>query len=348
MGQLAWARFRRHQLAMTGGIVLAVMYILAIFAPFFALYPYEVSDRENFYHAPTRIHFRAGGHLTWPYVYATERDPATGTYREVQGRRYPIRLFVRSWSYTFLGLRSNLHLMGVDAPARLFLLGTDSLGRDQWSRLLYAGRISLFIGIVAVLITTVIGMLYGGIAGYYGGVVDNIMMRVAEVVMSVPTFYLLLALAAMMPAGLPSGQRFILIVAALSFVDWAGLSRVIRGQLLSLRELEYVQGARAIGASDLQIIVRHMLPNTLTYVIVAATLSIPGYILSESGLSLLGLGVQEPDASWGNMLSQGMNLVVLAQYPWLLLPGLAIFIAVLCFNLLGDGLRDALDPRTQL
>ncbi|OQB48937.1 MAG: Oligopeptide transport system permease protein OppC [Firmicutes bacterium ADurb.Bin153] len=191
-------------------------------------------------------------------------------------------------------------------------------------------------------------MLFGGISGYYGGWIDNIMMRLAEIIMSIPSFYLLLALAAVLPRDISSTMRYFMIVSILSFISWAGMARVIRGMVLSIRTREYVQAARAIGSSDMRIITKHILPNTLSFVIVSATLSIPSYILGESGLSFLGLGIQEPDASWGNMLSSAMNLQTLTRSPWNLLAGVFIFAAVLCYNLFGDGLRDAFDPRSKL
>lgn len=347
LSQMAWIRLKRHQMAMTGGIALATMYLMAIFAPFLAPYDHMTSDRGKFYHPPTAIHvFDTQGRLSRPFVYNYVRDRATGQYVPDETEKYPIRFFVRGTEYKLLWvLTSNLHLYGVVAPARVFLLGSDGLGRDQFSRLIFGGRVSLSIGLVGVAITTVLGMLVGGLAGYYGGVVDNILMRFAEVLMSIPSFYLLLTLSTVLPSGISSSIRYMFIVAILAFGGWAGMARVIRGQVLSLREREFVHGALAVGARDLRIIVRHVLPNTLSYVIVAATLSIPGYILGESGLSVLGLGVQEPAASWGNMLSAALNLTVLVQYPWLLIPGFAIFVAVLAYNLLGDGLRDAFDPR---
>jgi peptide/nickel transport system permease protein len=227
----------------------------------------------------------------------------------------------------------------------IFLFGTDPAGRDIFSRILYGGRISLFIGIIGVIISFTIGMLLGGISGYFGGTFDYLMMRAGEIIMMVPALFLMLALrAAFLGFTMNSVQIFFMIVLIMSFIGWAGLARVIRGMVLSIREREYILAAQALGVPTWQIIIKHILPNTFSFAIVSATLSIPGYIFWESTLSLLGLGIVEPQASWGNMLSVAQNLVVLEQYPWILIPGFFIFITVLAFNFLGDGLRDAFDP----
>ena len=240
------------------------------------------------------------------------------------------------------------HLVSVDPQGRLFLLGTDINGRDIFSRILFGGRISLTIGFLALFISFPLGMLYGGISGYFGGFTDNIMMRVSEAIMSIPSFYLLIILAAILPTNMTSIQRFTLIVVILALIGWAGFSRVVRGMVLSIKNQEFVQAAESIGASKLRIIIKHLLPQTLSYVIVAMTLSVPSYILSESGLSFLGLGIQQPDASWGNMLKEAQEYVNILYRPWLLTPGFLIFIAVLSFNLIGDTIRDILDPKSKL
>ena len=230
----------------------------------------------------------------------------------------------------------------------MFLLGTDINGRDVYSRILFGGRISLTIGFLALFISFPLGMLYGGISGYLGGFVDNIMMRISEAIMSIPSFYLLIILAAILPTNMTSIQRFTLIVVILAMIGWAGFSRVVRGMVLSVKNQEFVQAAESIGASKLRIIIKHLLPQTMSYVIVAMTLSVPSYILSESGLSFLGLGIQQPDASWGNMLKEAQEYINILYRPWLLTPGFLIFIAVLSFNLIGDTIRDILDPKSKL
>ncbi len=232
-------------------------------------------------------------------------------------------------------------------PPMFYLLGSDHLGRDIFSRLLYGSRVSLTIGIVAVLISFSIGMLLGGISGYFSGTTDVVIQRLCEMMMMVPGFYLLLALRSSFDAAkMSSTQIYFAVVIILSFIGWAGMARTVRGMVLGVSRGEYTLAARALGASNLRVILRHVLPSTLSYAIVTATLAIPSGMLGESGLSFLGLGIQDPEASWGNMLQQTMNIVNIRYYPWLLAPGFLIFVAVVAFQFLGDGLRDAFDPRT--
>ena len=340
-----WQRLLRHRMATYGGIILIVIYFLVILAGFISPYGYRETFKEHFFHHPTKIHFSDEDGLSWPYVYATS-SIGWGQYQTDLGQKYPLKLLHRGSEYKFFGLfRTNLHLFGVEQPAHIFLLGTDNFGRDVFSRLLYGGRVSMFIGIGGIIISLLLGMLVGGISGYYGGITDNLLMRIAEVFLMIPQLYLLLAIASILPPELTSSTRFFLIVIILALVGWAGIARVIRGMVLAIKNEEYVQAARALGASDSRIIWRHILPGASTYIIVRATLAIPFYILMESGLSFLGLGIQEPSASWGNMLSAAQSVTKIVSFPWMLIPGLMIFIAVLCFNLLGDGLRDALDPK---
>jgi len=262
-------------------------------------------------------------------------------------RPYYLHFLMHGEPYKLFGLiPGDLRLFGVDAPGQLSLLGNDINGRDIFSRMLYGGQISLTIGFLSLFIVFPIGMVYGGIAGYFGGKVDDFMMRVAEIIMSIPTFFLLMGLAAILPPGLPSSERFALVILILAFVGWASLSRVIRGMVLSIKNEEFVDAGRAIGLSPLTIIVRHILPQTTSYLLVALTLSVPGYILAESGLSFLGLGIQQPDASWGNMLKEAQDVSNLITRPLMLMPGFLIFLAVLAFNVVGDAVRDILDPKS--
>lgn len=347
--KMAWKKLRRHRLAMAGMWVLILLHVFAIFADFFAPYSEVTTDRRRTYHSPTQVHIISQeGKLTRPFVYGYNRvDSLRNLYEEDRNVVYPIRFFVKGDSYKFLWFESDLRLFGVDSPGKVYLVGADRYGRDIFSRLAYGARRSLFIGIIGLVVSLSIGLVYGGVSGYFGGWVDNIMMRIAEVIISIPSFYLLLALSAVLPPGLPSDQRFMMITFILAFIGWAGLARVIRGMVLSISKTDFVTAAEAVGASQMRVIIRHILPNTMSYVIVNATLSIPGFILSESGLSLIGVGIQHPLASWGNMLSEALNLTSLTRYPWLLVPGFLIFITVLSYSFFGDGIRDALDPRAQ-
>ena len=307
-------------------------------------------DRQNYFHPPQRLHWmspRRGFHLR-PFVRDTElADRETFQYKEDPSSEMPVRVFVHGAPYQLFGLiPTDRHLYGVDSPGQMFLFGTDSFGRDVLSRLLYGAQISLTVGLVGIAISFTLGLLLGGIAGYFGGIADTVNMRVTELLLSIPSLYLIIALRAVFPVDLPSRQIYLGIVGILAFIGWAGLARVIRGLVLSMRRSDFVAAAEALGFGRLRIIARHVLPNTMSYVIVAATLSIPGYILGEVVLSFLGVGVQEPSASWGNMLNQARSIRALTSFPWLLLvPGTAIFLTVMAFNFLGDGLRDALDPR---
>jgi len=342
--RLFWRRLKRRRIAMIGGILLIVLYTFALLAGFLAPYSYERQDRERFFHRPTGFRFAHG----WLAVPRYEQVTGQFQYRPVPGDTKPLRLFVRSDAYRFLGfIPSTIHLFGTgDARYPVYLCGTDQFGRDILSRLLYGSQISLSIGLVGILLSFSIGMTVGALAGYYGGRVDNVIMRLCELIMSIPGLYLIMSLRATFPPKLSSTQVYLLIILILSFIRWAGAARVIRGMTLSLRERQFILAARALGQTTWQTIVRHLLPNTFSYAIVAATLSVPYYILGEVVLSFLNVGIQEPDASWGIMLNAAQNTEYLRSYPWLLAPGVAIFITVLAFNFLGDGLRDAVDTKT--
>ena len=335
-------------------ILLGIIYFMLLFADIIAPYTKDFSDRSMAYVPPSQIFtIDENGKFSRPYTYNYKRDFDMDNLRIVysldRSKKHYLRFFAKGEPYKFLGLiPMQRHLLTTDKDGRLFLLGTDINGRDVFSRILFGGRISMTIGFLALFVLFPIGLLYGGIAGYFGGKVDNVMMRFAEAVMSIPSFYLLIILASILPAGMTSIQRFIWIVVILALIGWAGFARVVRGMVLSVKNQEFVQAAKSIGASRFRIIVKHILPQTTSFVIVAMTLSVPSYILSESGLSFLGLGIQQPDASWGNMLKEAQEYTNIIYRPWLLTPGFLIFIAVLSFNLIGDAVRDILDPKSKV
>lgn len=368
---IVWQQFRKHKSALIGGIILIIMYTLTIFAGFLA--PYGMNeysrafDARTPFHPPTKIHWRDAdtGRFVRPYVYLTKkgRHPVTRqtTYEEDTSQVYPIQFMVHrpEATYKILGIwESDLHLFSVKEPARIFLWGTNNLGKDVFSRVLYGGQISLTIGLLAIWVSLFLGMFFGGLAGFYGGWVDDLIMRLIEIIDAIPGLFLLIVLATLLrdpknPLAqafgleMTSSQIYLMIVIVLGFVGWGGLARTIRSMLLSLREQDYAYAAKALGASEASIIWKHLLPATASYLIVVITLGIPGYILGETGLSFIGLGPSELDsASWGMLLRDAqLKGVALRFSPWLLIPGIPIFIAVMCWNLLGDGLRDAFDPK---
>ncbi len=334
-------------------VVLGLIYFALLFADFIAPYTKDFSDRTMAYVPPSKIFtIDENGRFSKPYTYNYKREFDSQDLKIVytldRSQKHYVKFFAQGQKYKFLGLiPMKRHLVTTDESGRLYLLGTDINGRDVFSRILFGGRISMTIGFLALFVLFPIGLLYGGIAGYFGGKTDMIMMRFAEAVMSIPSFYLLIILASILPSGMTSVQRFMLIVVILALIGWAGFARVVRGMVLSIKNQEYIQAAKSIGASRLRIIVKHILPQTTSFVIVAMTLSVPSYILSESGLSFLGLGIQQPDASWGNMLKEAQEYTNIIYRPWLLTPGFLIFIAVLAFNLIGDTIRDILDPKSK-
>lgn len=335
-------------------IVLGIIYITLFLADFIAPYTKDFSDRTMAYVPPSKVFtIDENGNLSKPYTYNYVRtfnqDTLEIEYNFDRTKKHYVKFLSKGEPYKFLGLiPMKRHLFTTDAGGRIFLLGTDINGRDVFSRLLFGGRISMTIGFLALFVLFPIGLLYGGISGYFGGKVDAVMMRFAEAVMSIPSFYLLIILASILPSGMTSTQRFLLIVIILALIGWAGFARVVRGMVLSIKNQEYVQAAQSIGASKMRIITKHILPQTTSFVIVAMTISIPSYILSESGLSFLGLGIQQPDASWGNMLKEAQEFTNIIYRPWLLAPGFLIFVSVLAFNLIGDTIRDILDPQSKI
>ena len=319
--------------------VLVILYLSVFLAPFISPYSKDYSNRDKAYCPPSKIYvINQEGKLSLPYTYNYiryfDKETFETKYVEDKTKKYRVKYFDKTF-------------YNVEDGGELYLLGTDINGRDNFSRLLYGGQISLTIGFLALLVSFPLGLLYGGLSGYLGGKTDFIMMRIAEAIMSIPSFYLLIILASILPANMTSVQRFSLIVLILALIGWAGFSRVVRGMVLSIKKKEFVIASEAIGSSNLRTIIHHILPQTLSYVIVAMTLSVPSYILSESGLSFLGLGIQQPDASWGNMLKEAQEFINIVSRPWLLTPGFLIFVAVLSFNVIGDTIRDVLDPNSK-
>ncbi|MBN1521510.1 MAG: ABC transporter permease [Candidatus Aureabacteria bacterium] len=330
--------------------ILGSLYIIAVFADFFAPYHYDEEQRRNIYKPPDRIRFfdeKKDFHLR-PFFYEQKRaksEMAQRLYEKEKDHPVNLRFFVNGFPYKILGIfSSDIHLFGTDSTP-FNLLGTDSRGRDLWSRICYGSRVSLSIGLIGALISFVLGMAFGSIAGYYGKSIDFFIMRFCEMIWMFPMFYLMLTLRAAIPPEISSVKMYFIIVFIMSFIGWAGMARVIRGMVLSLKEQEYVTAARAMGATDLKVIALYILPNTLSYAIVYVTISIPGYIIGESTLSMLGLGIQDPGVSWGNLLADAMAISQITLYPWILSSGFFIFLTVLAYNFLGDRLRDATDAK---
>ena len=351
--QLMWWKFRKHKLAMIGGVVAIVIYLIAIFAEFLAPTNPEIYSARYTYAPPQRIHFintTESGTQFGPYVngykVAIDQQALRRTFTIDPEQHYPLRLFAQGTPYKILGIfPTTRHLIGPKDPtAPMYLLGTDRIGHDLLSRLIFGARISMSLGLIGVVLSLVLGLALGGASGYYGGAVDNVIQRVIEFLRSIPTIPLWLGLAAAVPKTWSPLQVYFAITLILSLIGWTGLARVVRGRFLSLREDDFVLAARLDGNSEPRIIGRHMVPSFLSHIIASLTLAIPGTILAETTLSYLGLGLRSPINSWGVLLQEATNIRSVATAPWLLTPGLMVVLAVLAFNFLGDGLRDAADP----
>ena len=364
---MMWWRFIKHRMAIVGGVVVIILYLIALFAEFLAPYNTETYEVALTYAPPQRIHlFHDGEFQGRPFVYGLTQARNPETLRmefQIDERiRYPVRFWVEGDPYKLWGLfKTNRHLFGISAEepvfdniggeeielpefAPVFVLGADKLGRDMFTRILYGSRISLSIGLIGVALSFIFGVVLGGISGYYGGVIDVLIQRVIEFIRSVPSIPLWMALSAALPQDWSSIRVYFGITLILSLIGWTFLARAVRGRFLSMREEEFVLAARFAGASEMRIILRHMVPSFFSHLIASATLAVPTMILSETSLSFLGLGLRPPTISWGVLLQEAQNLRSVALAPWLLLPGLFVIVTVLALSFLGDGLRDAADP----
>src|ERR671922_2849621 len=350
--QLMWWRFRKHRLAMASAIVIIGFYLAVLGADFLAYADPNASEAQRSLMPPQPIYWFEGWRFR-PHVYAVKgrRDPRTfkRVYQADPTQKIPIRFFARGFEYKFLGLISfNRHFIGVDegldATKTIFLLGTDVQGRDLWSRLMYGTRISMTIGLVGVTLSLFLGVVLGGLSGFYGGVMDTSIQRIIEILRSIPTIPLWMGLAAALPRDWSILQIYFAITIIISLLGWTELARVVRGRFLALREEDFILAARLSGCSELRIIFVHMVPSFMSHIIAATTLALPAMIISETSLSFLGLGLRPPAISWGVLLQQAQNVQAVAITPWLLLPAVPVTIVILAFNFLGDGLRDAADP----
>ena len=347
--QLMWWKLKRHRLALISGAILALFYLSAAFAEFLAPYGLHSRHTEHIYAPPQSVHLLHEGRLRMPFVYPQQyrlnMETLKREYGEDRSRPMSLRFLCRGKAYEFWGLMaSDLHLVCPPEGGEFFFLGTDRLGRDLLSRILYGGRISLTIGLIGITLSTLFGVILGGLAGYYGGRVDSLVQRLIEIVRSFPELPLWLALSALLPVSWSPVLVFFGITLILALIDWTGLARAARSKFLALREEDYCVSAEIMGASPQRIIGRHLLPGFSSHLIASASLSVPNMILGETALSFLGLGLRPPITSWGVLLNEAQNINVVALYPWLILPVTPVIIVILAFNFFGDGLRDAADP----
>jgi peptide/nickel transport system permease protein len=351
--QLMWWKFRKHKPAIIGGVILIFLYILAVFCEAFAVIDPKDYSRLHPYAPPQRVRFFDQGRFQFqPFVYGLDgvRDPVTTriAFSVNPDRKYPVKFFARGAPYKLWGLwEMDFHVItldNVDGDGTLFLLGADKMGRDVWSRIMYGTRTSMSIGLVGVFMTFALGITIGGFSGYYGGLVDSMVQRMIEFIRSMPSVPLWMALSASLPEDWQPIKIYFAITIILSLLAWTGLARVVRSQFLALREEDFVMAAQLAGASETRIIFRHLVPAFLSHIIASITVSVPTMILSETSLSFLGLGIRPPAISWGVLLQEAQNLRGVATAPWVMLPGLFVVIVVLCYQFLGDGLRDAADP----
>ncbi len=349
--QLMWWRFRKHRLAMIGAVAIIIFYLAVIGADFISYSDPEVTEANFSQMPPQPVRLFDGGAFR-PHVLGVKgaRDPNTfkRVFQTDPNVKIPLRFFARGYKYEFLGIiPTDRHLIGVDegrAEETIFLLGTDTLGRDLWSRLMAGTRVSLTIGLVSVALSLFLGVLFGGLSGLYGGAVDTVIQRLIEILRSIPTIPLWMGLAAGLPRNWTVLQVYFAITIIISLVGWTELARVVRGRFLALREEDFVMAAELSGCSQWRIIFRHLVPSFMSHIIAATTLALPVMIISETSLSFLGLGIRPPAISWGVLLQDAQSLQSVALSPWLLIPAIPVIAVILAFNFVGDGLRDAADP----
>ncbi|MFT4727898.1 MAG: peptide/nickel transport system permease protein [Granulosicoccus sp.] len=347
--RLMWWYFRQHRVAVFSGVIIIAMYLAILICEFLAPYNLHTRDTEFIYAPPASVHFFRDGELVRPYTYGQkmtlDMTNLRRTYSDIPGDVQPLRFFCRGDSYKFWNIfDSNVHLICPAEGGQLFLFGTDRLGRDVLSRTIYGARVSLTIGILGVTMSFILGIVIGGIAGYRGGLFDMIVQRITEVLQSIPSIPLWMALATIIPLTWSPLLVYVGITVILGLLDWTGLARAVRSKLLSLREEDYVVAAQLLGAGGGRVIRKHMVPGFMSHLIASATLTVPGMILGETALSFLGIGLRPPITSWGILLTEAQSISIIALYPWLLLPVLPVIIVILAFNFLGDGLRDSADP----
>ncbi|MCY4592775.1 MAG: ABC transporter permease [Alphaproteobacteria bacterium] len=347
--QLMWWKLRRHRLALVSGVILAFMYLSILISEVLAPYALATRHTDHIFAPPQGLHLFHEGRFVGPFVYGLdyELDMHTlkRTYTPDHSRVMPVRFLCSGDSYRFWGLfETDVHLFCPAEGGTLFLLGTDRLGRDLFSRMVYGTRISLTVGLIGIIISFGIGIVVGGLAGYYGGWVDGLVQRVIEIIRSFPELPLWMALSAALPVTWSPILVYFGLTLILGMLDWTGLARAVRSKLLALREEEYALAARLMGARPRRIIARHLLPGFMSHLIASATLSIPSMILGETALSFLGLGLRAPITSWGVLLTEAQNINAVELYPWIMTPVIPVIVVVLAFNFFGDGLRDAADP----
>ena len=352
--RLVYNRFRKNRLGCIGFFLVCIFIFTSLFAPFFAPYDHVDQDFQTSYLPPQKIHFfDQDGHFHLrPFTYKHKKimDPETFvfSYQEDKSQSYYLKFFIQGFSYKLAGLLpAQVHLFGVEAPGAIFLFGTDAHGRDLLSRIIYGGRISISVSLLGALVTGIVGTIIGAVSGYYSGVVDIFLQRFVELVQCFPQLALWMVLSVAFPPTWPPLYILYGIVGIFSLLSWPLLAREVRGKVLSYRKAEFVLAAEVLGVNDFVIILRHIIPHVISHIIVALTIAIPSMILAESTLSFLGLGIRPPMVSWGRLLKDAQSLQTLDQHPWIMIPGVFIVLAVMAFNFLGDGLRDAIDPYSQ-